>query len=92
MTALALQPEGEDWRLCLTGDWSLGATARIDQELEALPMPASGTSASSWPAPLDDDSPVTGISGMFVMDKMLNLPSFKNLSSRFNPYIKRIQA
>jgi phospholipid/cholesterol/gamma-HCH transport system permease protein len=48
MSALALQPEGDDWRLFLNGDWSLGAMAQIDRELKALPSPASGTLICDW--------------------------------------------
>jgi phospholipid/cholesterol/gamma-HCH transport system permease protein len=48
MDALALQREGEDWRLCLNGDWSLGGMAQIDRELRALPGPASGTLICDW--------------------------------------------
>jgi len=48
MDALALQREGEDWRLSLNGDWSLGGMAEIDRELRALPDPASGTLICDW--------------------------------------------
>ena len=39
MNALALQRDGEEWRLCLNGDWSLASMAHIDRELEALEGP-----------------------------------------------------
>jgi phospholipid/cholesterol/gamma-HCH transport system permease protein len=48
MDALALQREGEDWRLFLNGDWSLGGMAQIDAELSALPGPTSGTLICDW--------------------------------------------
>src|ERR1700683_3451619 len=48
MDALALQREGEDWRLCLNGDWALRGMAPIDDELRALPGPASGTLICDW--------------------------------------------
>jgi len=48
MDALALQREGEDWRLCLSGDWSLRGMAQLDGELRALPGPESGTLICDW--------------------------------------------
>jgi phospholipid/cholesterol/gamma-HCH transport system permease protein len=48
MNALALQREGENWRLHLSGDWSLEALAQIDQELKALPDSISGTLICDW--------------------------------------------
>jgi len=48
MDALVLQREGDDWRLYLRGDWTLGGLAQIDRELEALPRPISGTLVCDW--------------------------------------------
>jgi phospholipid/cholesterol/gamma-HCH transport system permease protein len=48
MDALALQRERDDWRLCLIGDWTLGAMAQIDRELRALPIPTSGIVICDW--------------------------------------------
>jgi len=47
MDALALQREGEGWRLNLRGDWALAALPRIDLELAALPA-MSGTLLCDW--------------------------------------------
>jgi phospholipid/cholesterol/gamma-HCH transport system permease protein len=48
MNALVLEGGGDDWRLRLSGDWSLGAIAQIEQELETLPNPMSGTVVCDW--------------------------------------------
>ena len=48
MDALALEREGEDWRLSLSGDWSLSAMPKIDQELKALPGPMAGNLVCDW--------------------------------------------
>ena len=48
MDALALQRDGEGWRIDLSGDWSLEALPRIDRELEALPAAMSGTLVCDW--------------------------------------------
>ena len=48
MDALALQRDGEGWRIDLRGDWSLEALPRIDLELEALPAAMSGTLVCDW--------------------------------------------
>ncbi len=48
MDALALQGDGESWRLDLRGDWSLDALPLIDRELETLPSPLSGTLVCDW--------------------------------------------
>ena len=48
MDALALQRDGEGWRIDLRGDWSLEALPRIDPELEALPAAMSGTLVCDW--------------------------------------------
>jgi phospholipid/cholesterol/gamma-HCH transport system permease protein len=48
MNALALQREGEEWRLYLNGDWSLAAMAQIHRELSALKGPMSGGLICDW--------------------------------------------
>ena len=48
MNALTLQQDGEGWRLCLNGDWSLASIGRIDRDLEALPDPTLGTLICDW--------------------------------------------
>jgi phospholipid/cholesterol/gamma-HCH transport system permease protein len=48
MDALALQRDGEGWRIDLRGDWSLDALPHIDRELEGLPAAMSGTLVCDW--------------------------------------------
>jgi phospholipid/cholesterol/gamma-HCH transport system permease protein len=48
MNALALQRDGEGWRLYLNGDWSLASMARIEPELESLEDPISGILICDW--------------------------------------------
>jgi phospholipid/cholesterol/gamma-HCH transport system permease protein len=48
MDALALQRDGEGWRIDLRGDWSLDALPRIDLDLEALPAAMSGSLVCDW--------------------------------------------
>jgi phospholipid/cholesterol/gamma-HCH transport system permease protein len=48
MNALTLQQDGEGWRLCLNGDWSLASIGQIDRELEALPGSMLGTLICDW--------------------------------------------
>jgi phospholipid/cholesterol/gamma-HCH transport system permease protein len=48
MDALALQRDGEGWRIDLRGDWSLEALPRIDAALESLPAAMSGTLVCDW--------------------------------------------
>jgi phospholipid/cholesterol/gamma-HCH transport system permease protein len=48
MDALALQRDGEGWRIDVRGDWSLEALPRIDLELGALPAAMSGTLVCDW--------------------------------------------
>ncbi len=50
MTMLALRRDGADWRLDLSGDWSLQGLARIDEELKALPGPVTGLLICDWSA------------------------------------------
>jgi phospholipid/cholesterol/gamma-HCH transport system permease protein len=48
MDALALHRDGGDWRLDLSGDWSLEEMARIDGELKSLPDPMTGRLVCDW--------------------------------------------
>ncbi len=49
MTApLALEGEGNDWRLLLNGDWSLAAMARVDAQLRNLPRELHGSLVCDW--------------------------------------------
>jgi phospholipid/cholesterol/gamma-HCH transport system permease protein len=48
MNALTLQQDGEGWRLCLSGDWSLASIGQIDRELGALPDSMLGTLVCDW--------------------------------------------
>jgi phospholipid/cholesterol/gamma-HCH transport system permease protein len=45
---LALEPEGDGWRLRLCGDWSLAALPHIEAELDKLPATLSGNLACDW--------------------------------------------
>ena len=45
---LALEPDGDDWRLQLAGDWSLAAMPRIEAQLNALPATLSGKLVCDW--------------------------------------------
>ncbi|MGO9425928.1 MAG: MlaE family ABC transporter permease [Steroidobacteraceae bacterium] len=48
MNTMSLQREGEGWRLVLNGDWSLAGMTQIDEELNALAVPGSGTLICDW--------------------------------------------
>jgi len=48
MTVLALEGEGDDWRLHLNGDWSLAAMAQIEARLKGLPDTLRGTLVCDW--------------------------------------------
>jgi phospholipid/cholesterol/gamma-HCH transport system permease protein len=48
MTVLNLEGEGDDWRLHLNGDWSLGQVARIEAQLKALPGDLHGRLVCDW--------------------------------------------
>jgi phospholipid/cholesterol/gamma-HCH transport system permease protein len=49
MTApLALEPEGDGWRLRLNGDWSLAALPTIEARLDALPAKLAGDLLCDW--------------------------------------------
>jgi phospholipid/cholesterol/gamma-HCH transport system permease protein len=45
---LSLEGEGDNWRLLLNGDWSLTATAAIQEELQALPKTLHGSLICDW--------------------------------------------
>jgi phospholipid/cholesterol/gamma-HCH transport system permease protein len=45
---LSLEREGDDWRLLLSGDWSLAATAAVQEELQALPSTLHGSLICDW--------------------------------------------
>jgi phospholipid/cholesterol/gamma-HCH transport system permease protein len=72
MSALALQPEGDDWRLRLSGDWSLGAMAQIDRELKALPTLASGNLTCDW-----SQTERPGIGPVWALLNRLEAPNLK---------------
>jgi phospholipid/cholesterol/gamma-HCH transport system permease protein len=48
MDALTLHRQGDDWRLSLSGDWSLDGMAHIDPALRALPESVSGALVCDW--------------------------------------------
>ena len=49
MTApLALEGEGDDWRLLLNGDWSLAAMAHVEAQLRNLPGELHGSLVCDW--------------------------------------------
>src|ERR1700722_16225616 len=48
MTGLELEREGDDWRLHLSGDWSLTAMAQIEAQLRNLPGGLRGTLVCDW--------------------------------------------
>ena len=49
MTApLALEPQGDGWRLALNGDWSLAAMPGIEAQLRSLPLTLHGNLICDW--------------------------------------------
>src|SRR5271167_3109139 len=49
MTApLALEPQGDGWRLGLRGDWSLAAMPQIEAQLQSLPAGLHGILLCDW--------------------------------------------
>jgi phospholipid/cholesterol/gamma-HCH transport system permease protein len=49
MTApLALEPQGDGWRLALHGDWSLAAMPGIEAQLKSLPATLKGNLICDW--------------------------------------------
>jgi phospholipid/cholesterol/gamma-HCH transport system permease protein len=45
---LALEPDGDGWRLLLVGDWSLPTLPRIEAQLKSLPATLQGTLVCDW--------------------------------------------
>lgn len=45
---LILEGEGDRWELHLNGDWSLAATATIEEQLKVLPVTPRGTVVCDW--------------------------------------------
>jgi phospholipid/cholesterol/gamma-HCH transport system permease protein len=45
---LALEPDGDGWRLLLLGDWSLAAMPRIEAQLKNLPATLQGQLVCDW--------------------------------------------
>ena len=45
---LALEPDGDGWRLLLRGDWSLTAMPRIEAQLKNLPATLHGKLVCDW--------------------------------------------
>jgi phospholipid/cholesterol/gamma-HCH transport system permease protein len=48
MTVLELEGEGDDWRLHLGGDWSLGSLTQIEAQLKSIPDGLHGTLVCDW--------------------------------------------
>src|SRR6202167_501888 len=59
---LSLEGEGKDWRLLLNGDWSLAATAAIQEELQALPETLHGSLTCDW-----THAEATGIGPVWIL-------------------------
>src|SRR5579864_9221597 len=45
---LALEPDGDGWRLQLFGDWSLAALPRVEAQLKSLPATLHGNLICDW--------------------------------------------
>lgn len=45
---LALEPQGDGWRLLLHGDWSMAAMPAIEAQLQSLPAPLAGDLLCDW--------------------------------------------
>jgi phospholipid/cholesterol/gamma-HCH transport system permease protein len=45
---LALEPQGEGWRLILSGDWSLAAMPSVEAQLKSLPTTLHGNLVCDW--------------------------------------------
>jgi phospholipid/cholesterol/gamma-HCH transport system permease protein len=45
---LALEPQGDGWRLLLHGDWSMAAMPAIEAQLQSLPAPLKGDLLCDW--------------------------------------------
>ena len=64
--ALALEPDGEGWRLKLVGDWSLAAMPRIEAQLNSLPATLHGNLLCDW-----TDARAPGISPAWALLRRL---------------------
>jgi phospholipid/cholesterol/gamma-HCH transport system permease protein len=64
--ALALEPDGDGWRLLLVGDWSLAAMPRIEAQLKNLPAALSGNLVCDW-----TDARAPGISPAWALLRRL---------------------
>ena len=45
---LALEPQGDGWRLILSGDWSLAAMPSVEAQLKSLPATLHGNLVCDW--------------------------------------------
>jgi phospholipid/cholesterol/gamma-HCH transport system permease protein len=45
---LALEPQGDGWRLILSGDWSLAAMPSVEAQLRSLPATLHGNLVCDW--------------------------------------------
>jgi phospholipid/cholesterol/gamma-HCH transport system permease protein len=63
---LALEPDGDGWRLKLFGDWSLAAMPRIETQLKSLPATLSGNLLCDW-----SDARTPGISPAWTLLRRL---------------------
>src|ERR1700744_2052503 len=63
---LALEPDGDGWRLKLFGDWSLTAMPRIEAQLKTLPAALHGNLICDW-----TDAQAPGISPAWALLRRL---------------------
>ncbi|HEY2465112.1 MAG TPA: ABC transporter permease [Steroidobacteraceae bacterium] len=63
---LALEPDGDGWRLKLLGDWSLPAMPRIEARLKSLPATLAGNLLCDW-----SDARAPGISPAWALLRQL---------------------
>ena len=63
---LALEPDGDGWRLKLFGDWSLTAMPRIEAQLKTLPATLHGDLICDW-----TDAQAPGISPAWALLRRL---------------------
>ncbi|MDE1923504.1 MAG: hypothetical protein KGI55_08765, partial [Gammaproteobacteria bacterium] len=47
-SSLALDGDGDAWRLVIGGDWSAPAIAQVQERLELLPQRLAGTVVCDW--------------------------------------------
>jgi phospholipid/cholesterol/gamma-HCH transport system permease protein len=67
MTApLALEPQGDGWRLVLRGDWSLAAIPSIEAQLKSLPATLHGKLLCDW-----TDARAPGVSAAWALLRRL---------------------